>query len=94
MSCPHCPHCAALARSVPDPIAAKVAELREWCEESGHAVYPPDDRVRRHTAAALLGRASGTLRNWSDDLLPRRRSRPGAPATYLLADIARRLLED
>lgn len=55
-----CPHCGNhLAPVVVDPVA----DLRRRCAEHGQWVSPTDE-VNEATAAELVGRSAGTLRNW------------------------------
>jgi len=90
---PYCECCGRGVRPKADLLAEEVERLRQSCRAAGHLVTP-DDRVREETAAALLGLAVGTLRNWaySGSTLPfttvaRRR-------TYRLEDLAALLLAE
>jgi len=83
-SCPHCGQ----AMPEEDRLAAAARELADSCRAQGYLVTP-DGRVREDAAAALLGMAPGTLRNWSyleDDRLPY--VRVARRRTYFLSDLA------
>lgn len=75
--------------SAPDParIAELTTRLAVWCESTGHAIDAAG-RVGEKTAAAIIGKSPGTLKNWRalDGRLPFYR---GSPVSYALADLAR-----
>jgi hypothetical protein len=74
----------------PGPAPAdRVAELRRWCRENGHAVLP-DGSVYEQAAAAILDRAPGTLKNWRGrgDQLPFYRHGRSGRIRYRLTDLA------
>lgn len=81
MPCVHCPHCR--AETTTDPVA----DLRRWCQETGHVVLPVD-RIREETLAVILGRNLGTIRNWAcgEQQIPFTSVR--GRRTYSLADVA------
>jgi hypothetical protein len=81
--CPHCGQVMPRSRITAD-------DLRRWCLNNGYLVLP-DGAVRESAAAAILGRAAGTLRNWRNGAgtvpLYRHRGR----VTYRLHDLAEHL---
>jgi hypothetical protein len=83
-----CPHCGHLLDA--DDHQTTVEDLRRTCRENGWGF--PADRVSEQTAARLLDRSPGTLRNWrSFGSRPLPYSRPGSGRgriTYRLADVA------
>lgn len=80
--CPQCGYCPS-----PDPLQARVEELRTWCNARGYWVGP-GDTVTEETAAEILHRQPNTLRGWrsTDQRLPFQRV--GNRIRYRLADIA------
>jgi hypothetical protein len=85
-----CPCC---GYSGDDPIAVRVAQLRQDCIAAGRWVSH-DDRVREDTAAWLLHHAPGTLRNWRAQNAPLPFERVRGRYFYRLEDIARMQLGD
>lgn len=73
------------------PEADPVGELRAWCRENGHHVTA-DGSVYEATAAAILDRSPGTLRNWrssgAGSALPFYRHGRTGRTRYRLADLA------
>jgi len=85
-----CPHCGKLVDAQPDDL---IEQLRQWCRANGHPVFP-GDRVSESTAAAILGRAPATLRNWRIQGGPIAAQRTGAGRgriSYRLSDLAEHL---
>lgn len=80
-----CPTCGQSIRPV--PVETRVAELEAACRAHGFLVTP-DGRVREDTAAALLGLAAGTLRNWSYGERQLPFVRVARRRTYRLVDLA------
>lgn len=74
------------APAASDRIAELARRLHVWCEETGHAVDAAG-RVSEATAAQILGKSPGTLRNWraGANRLPYYR---GSPVKYALRDLA------
>jgi hypothetical protein len=82
-----CPNCGFRINGDAGAIEAKTAELRDWCDRSGR--WPTaDGRVTEKTAAEILGRAPGTLRNWRSGDRPLRFNTAGGRVTYALRDLA------
>lgn len=79
-----CPCC---GQMLPEADRGPVAELRAWCAENGHPVYALD-RVSEATAAAILGREPGTLRNWRAQGAPLAYVRIRGRVSYRLEDLA------
>ena len=52
-----CPNC---GQPMPQSMIEK---LRAWCRDNGKHILP-GDRVSEKTAAEILGRSPGALRNW------------------------------
>lgn len=73
-----------------DPLELAARDLEEACRRAGYLVTP-DQRVQEAAAAALLGIATGTLRNWSYGLGPQAVPfvRVGGRRTYRLSDLAK-----
>ncbi|MFZ3206393.1 MAG: hypothetical protein WA161_21340 [Pseudomonas sp.] len=70
-----------------DPIDQMVERLREACRDMG-AFITWDGYVSENTAAKLLGRSTGTLRNWRCYDRPLRFRKLHGRVQYQLADIA------
>ncbi len=75
----------------PEP-AVSVGDLRDYCRQHGLPIFP-GGRVSELVAAELLGKASGTLKNWrcthGPAQLPYVRSGGGrGRISYRLADLA------
>ncbi|WP_086996963.1 helix-turn-helix domain-containing protein [Rhizobium sullae] len=64
-----------------------VSMLRMACAERG-VIVTADGRVGENDAAALLGKASQTLRNWRAGARPLPFSKIGGTVTYHLQDLA------
>lgn len=82
-----CPTCGQIW---PEDRRQTIEDLKKSCVQNGWPVYP-GGRVNEAVAAALLGRAVGTLRNWRYGERPLPFTRPGAGrgrVTYRLSDIA------
>jgi hypothetical protein len=88
-NCPNCGFC--LDES--DPVAERVAQLRQACVAAGRWVSH-DGRVHESTAAWLLDRAPGTLRNWRAQNAPLPFQKVRGRYSYALEDIARMQLDD
>jgi len=78
-----------------DDFQSRVSEtatrLERWCREQGHFITA-DGAVYEETAALILDRKPGTLRNWRTDdaqVVPYYRSSRGARVRYRLADMAK-----
>lgn len=87
MNSPCCPTCGQPRR--PDPAAqreSRVRQLADACREQGHMVTV-DGRVREDAAAAVLGLAPGTLRNWAYIEQPLPFTRVARRRFYKLADL-------
>lgn len=86
--CPHC-HGTGRASAIADAeIDAQVAGLRAACIANDRPIIGAD-RVDEPTAAWLLGRSPGTLRNWRAQHRPIPFRKPGGRVTYAIADLAR-----
>jgi hypothetical protein len=75
-----------LAQAPEDPVE----RLRRWCRENGHVVLP-DASVYEDTAARILDRSPGTLKNWrgrGGDQLPFYRHGRSGRIRYRLTDLA------
>lgn len=84
-----CPTC---GQPLPaDSVEQMVDRLREVCRERG-AFVSWDGHVSERTAAALLGREPGTLRNWRGQHRPLAFRKLHGRVQYGLADLARLLL--
>lgn len=80
-----CPTC---GQPLPtDPIASMTERLREACRDNGYFVTW-DNFVSERTAAAMLGREPGTLRNWRTAHRPLPFRKLHGRVQYQLADIA------
>lgn len=90
---PYCECCGRGVRPQADLLTEEVERLRQSCRAGGHLVTP-DDRVREETAAALLGLAVGTLRNWAYSGGPLRFTKVAGRRTYRLDDLAALLLAE
>jgi hypothetical protein len=91
-----CPYCGRIIKTdgnhEKDP-GEMVESLKTWCREHSKPVFP-GDRVNEETAAALLGRCPGTLKNWRTQHCPVPFVRSGAGRgriSYRLKDIAEHL---
>ena len=76
--------------TIPDPVAVCLATLRTAVADAGYPLSA-DGRVSESHAAALLGLAANTLRNWRATSAPIPWHRIGGAAgrvTYRLADLA------
>jgi hypothetical protein len=71
----------------PEPVAAKVEELKTACRELAIMVSW-DSHVTEPAAAQLLGKAPTTLRNWRDQHRPLPFRKLGGRVQYDLADLA------
>jgi hypothetical protein len=86
---------AAVERQAPAELeqpapADPVEQLRRWCRENGHVVLP-DASVYEDTAARILDRSPGTLKNWrgrGGDQLPFYRHGRSGRIRYRLTDLA------
>jgi hypothetical protein len=81
-----CPTCGRALDPEPD---ISIEALTKWCRENNHIIFP-GDRVDETTAAVLLGKSPGTLRNWraQDRPLPYSRTGNGRGRIYyLLSDL-------
>lgn len=90
----HCPTCGQLVvgPAAPSPAALDhlVEQLRAWCQTKGHVVLAAD-RVREDTAAEILDRSVGTLRNWRAGARPLPFTTVHGRTTYFLRDLAQAL---
>lgn len=87
MSC--CPSC---GRELPrDPVEEMIERLREACRERG-AFVSWDGHVSERTAAALLGREMGTLRNWRSLHRPLKFRKLNGRIEYQLNELAQMLV--
>jgi 3',5'-cyclic AMP phosphodiesterase CpdA len=84
---------AASVTQPPDPVAAKLDELKTACREL--AIFVTwDGFVSEAGAAQLLGKAAHTLKNWRDQHRPLTFRRNGGRIQYDLDEIARFLLAE
>lgn len=92
-----CPHCGgtgfARDADVELEVEALAISLRASCVAADRTVFG-DDRVDEKTAAWLIGRRPGTLRNWRGAHRPIPFAQPGGRVSYRLADLARWMLEN
>lgn len=85
-----CPACGQLLPA--DPVEVRVDALRSACQQTGWFVSW-DGYVTERTAARLLGREPGTLRNWRGMHRPLRFRKLSGRIEYPLSELARLLLE-
>lgn len=91
--CPCC-HGTGYSQSVPEAeIEAIGAGLRAACKAAGRKVTG-DGQVSEATAAMLVGRAPGTMRNWRALHRPIPFCRRGGRISYAIIDIARWMAND
>ena len=69
-------------------LEARAEILARRLRAAGHYVTEVDLRTDSAGAAAVLGIAEGTLRNWrAQGCHPLKAHRPGAKATYFITDL-------
>ena len=82
-----CPTCGQAWPAEVDDVDQLVAQLQDWCERHNYWISA-DGRVREQTAAELLDRSCGTLRNWRNGCGELRFYRHRGRVTYALKDLA------
>lgn len=90
--CHHCGGTGFMPGSADLEIETVALSLRAACEASGKRVSG-EGRVDEATAAWLVGREPGTLRNWRSLHRPIPFQKRAGRVSYLLVDIARWTLE-
>jgi hypothetical protein len=92
MRCPYCGREIKIQDTYENP-GEMVDQLKTWCRENSRPVFP-GDRVDEPTAAKILGRCPGTLKNWRCQSCPLPFVRSGAGRgriSYRLKDLAEHL---
>ena len=87
-----CTHCGRTDSTSEADLEERVQSLRAKCTEFGFVVFS-DEWVTTDTAAALLDRAPGTIRNWLHQDRPLQPRRLRKRITYNLGDIAKMLID-
>jgi len=72
-----CPYCNRILPAEDERGAISQEDLRKFCLERKFVIFA-GDRVDEKTAAALLGKSNGTLRNWRGTGRPLPYTRSGA----------------
>lgn len=87
-----CTHCCGTGLTPEADLEERVESLRSRCTELGHVVFLRE-WVTTNTAAALLNRAPGTIRNWLHQDRPLQPRKLHGRITYKLGDIAKMLID-